>query len=161
MATSEHSEQPGESVDARRNRQLMELLNELRLAVPGVQMLFGFLLAVPFSSRFSNVTTGARNLYLVAFLSAATASLCLIAPTSIHRIVWQHGQKQRLLKIANRLAIAGTAFLAVAICAAVGFVSQFLLGWSVAAVTAGVAALLYAGLWFVLPVTELLRSHHD
>lgn len=121
-------------------------------------MLFGFLLAVPFSSRFASVGTEGRNLYLVAFLSAAAASLCLIGPTSIHRVVWQHGQKERVLRIANRLAIAGTAFLAVAICAAVGLVTQFLLGWRTATVAAGVAALLFAALWFVLPVLELLRS---
>jgi len=158
MVTAERTRESAETEDERRNRQLVELLNELRLAVPGIQMLFGFLLAVPFTPRFSGITTGARNLYLVAFLSAAAASLCLIAPTSIHRIVWQHGQKERLLTVANRLAIAGTAFLAVAICAAVGFVMQFLLGWGAATAASGVAALLFACLWFVLPVVALMRS---
>jgi hypothetical protein len=105
----------GETPDARRNRQLTELLNELRVALPGVQMLFGFLLAVPFSQRFSHVTSNQQALYYSAFVAAAGASVCFIAPTSFHRIVWQHGDKGLLLRMSSALTIVGTVFLDVAI----------------------------------------------
>ena len=78
-----------ESDDERRNRQLVELLNELRVALPGVQMLFGFLLAVPFSARFDSISNGQRNLYYLTFIATALASVCFIAPTSFHRVVWE------------------------------------------------------------------------
>ena len=149
---------PGESTQQRRNRQLIELLNELRLAVPGVQMLFGFLLAVPFTTRFSSASRLDRNLYLVALLSAAAATLCLIAPTAIHRIEWQHGQKQQLLQLSNHLAIIGTVFLAVAISTAIGFITDFLLGGAWAALIAGVSALLFAALWYAVPLIRLWRT---
>ena len=146
-----------ETTDQRRNRQLIELLNELRLAVPGVQMLFGFMLAVPFSARFSSVTQLDRGLYMVAFLSAGVASLCLIAPTSIHRIEWRHGQKRQLINLSNTLAITGTAFLAIAISTAITFVTDVLLGGAWAALIGGVSALLFAGLWYALPLIRLWR----
>ncbi len=146
-----------ETTDQRRNRQLIELLNELRLAVPGVQMLFGFMLAVPFSARFSSVSQLDRGLYMVAFLSAGAASLCLIAPTSIHRIEWRHGQKRQLINLSNTLAIAGTAFLAIAISTAITFVTDVLLGGAWAALIGGVSALLFAGLWYALPLIRLWR----
>ena len=90
-----------ESDDERRNRQLTELLNELRVALPGVQMLFGFLLAVPFSARFTSISENQRHLYYVTFLAAALASVCFIAPTSFHRIVWERHLKRRLIHISS------------------------------------------------------------
>ena len=166
---STHSTHPGpvaahadggdhESDDERRNRQLIELLNELRLAVPGVQMLFGFLLAVPFSARFASVTHLQRGLYLLSFLSAGAATLCLIAPTSIHRIEWRHGQKQQLIDLSNGLAIAGTLFLAIAISAAITFVIDFLLGSAWAALIGGASVLLFAALWYLVPLVRLWRT---
>src|SRR5437763_10300239 len=112
---SEPRTRPAEAADARRNRQLIELLIELRVAIPGVQMLFGFLLAVPFSSRFSLVTSDQRLIYFFTFLAAAAASVCLIAPTAFHRVIWRRGQKATLLREANAMALAGTGFLALAI----------------------------------------------
>jgi hypothetical protein len=147
-----------ETADQRRNRQLIELLNELRLAVPGVQMLFGFLLAVPFSARFASVSDLERDLYLVSFLAAAAASLCLIAPTSIHRIEWRHGQKQQLINLSNTLAILGTLFLAIAISAALGFVIDFLLGGAWAALVGAASVLLFASLWYAVPLIRLWRT---
>jgi hypothetical protein len=121
-------------------------------------MLFGFLLAVPFSARFASVSDLQRSLYLVSFLSAGAATLCLIAPTSIHRIEWRHGQKQQLIHLSNTLAIAGTLFLAIAISAAIGFVIDFLLGGAWAALIGGASVLLFATLWYVLPLVRLWRS---
>src|SRR5690242_1468002 len=115
-----------ESADDRKNRQLVELLNELRVVLPGVQMLFGFLLAVPFTQRFSTISDLQSNVYYGTFLAATGASVFLIAPASFHRIVWRHGRKRQLLQISNKLAIIGTAFLAVAIAGSVGLVTSLL-----------------------------------
>lgn len=147
-----------ENQQERHNRQLIELLNELRLAVPGVQMLFGFLLAVPFTARYATVSQLQQGLYLVSFLSAGAATLCLIAPTSIHRIEWRHGQKRQLIHLSNTLAILGTLFLAIAISAAIGFVTDFLLGNAWAALIGTTSALLFAALWYAIPLIRLWRA---
>ena len=155
-ASDQHPEH--ESEDARRNRQLLELLNELRVALPGVQMLFGFLLAVPFSQRFSTISAGQRDAYYATFLSAALASACLIAPTSFHRIVWQRHLKQRLVHISSMLALTGTVFLAAAITGSVVLVTSLLFGWTTAAVIGGLAAGVLIALWYALPLA--LRVRH-
>jgi Family of unknown function (DUF6328) len=149
----------GETTDERHNRQLTELLNELRVALPGVQMLFGFLLAVPFSQRFVAVSSNQRGLYYTAFVTAAGASVCLIAPTSFHRIVWQHGRKERLLRISSALAIAGTVFLATAITSVMLFITSFLYGTGAAGVAAALLVSALLALWYVLPLALRLRAH--
>ncbi len=147
-----------ESDDERRNRQLTELLNELRVALPGVQMLFGFLLAVPFSARFTSISENQRHLYYVTFLAAALASVCFIAPTSFHRIVWERHLKRRLIHISSGLALVGTGFLAVAIACAVGLVTDLLFGTPWAAVASAVAAAILASVWYLLPLGYRLRA---
>jgi len=151
-----------ESAAHRHNRQLVELLNELRLVLPGVQMLFGFLLAVPFTQRFGSVSELQRNVYYGTFLAATAASVFLIAPASFHRIVWRHGRKRQLLQVSNKLAIIGTAFLAFAIAGSVGLVTSLLFGDTWAAAAAAFVAGLIAVIWFVLPfVSRLLGAPHD
>jgi Family of unknown function (DUF6328) len=147
----------GESADQRENRQLTELLNELRVALPGVQMLFGFLLAVPFSQRFAAISSNQRLLYYTAFFSAAAASVCFIAPTSFHRIVWQRGKKPVLLRVSNALAIAGTVWLAAAITAVVLFITSYLYGSSRAALAGGLILAALVSLWYLLPLA--VRIH--
>jgi hypothetical protein len=147
----------GESADERQNRQLTELLNELRVALPGVQMLFGFLLAVPFSQRFSAISTDQRLLYYIAFISAAAASVFFIAPTSFHRIVWQRGRKAVLLRVSNALAIAGTVCLAVAITTVVLFITSYLYGSSQAAIAGGLILAALVSLWYLLPLAVRIR----
>jgi high-affinity Fe2+/Pb2+ permease len=148
-----------ESADDRHNRQLVELLNELRVVLPGVQMLFGFLLAVPFTQRFSTVSNLQSNLYYGTFLAATAASVFLIAPASFHRIVWRHGRKRNLLHVSNKLAIIGTAFLAVAIAGSVGLVTSLLFGNAWAACAVAFVAGLIAVVWFMLPfVSRLLGA---
>jgi hypothetical protein len=147
-----------ETTDERHNRQLTELLNELRVALPGVQMLFGFLLAVPFSQRFGGVSDDQRGLYYAAFVTAAGASVCFIAPTSFHRIVWQHGAKESLLRISSGLAIAGTVFLAAAITSVMLFITSFLYGTSAAGVAAALLLSALLALWYVLPLALRLRA---
>jgi hypothetical protein len=147
----------GETADARRNRQLTELLNELRVALPGVQMLFGFLLAVPFSQRFTHVTSNQQGLYYSAFVAAAGASVCFIAPTSFHRIVWQHGDKGVLLRISSALTIVGTVFLAVAIGSVMLFITSYLYGTSYAAVAGSLLLAALVVLWYLVPLAVRLR----
>ena len=147
-----------ETGDERRNRQLVELLNELRLALPGVQMLFGFLLAVPFSQRFAHISPNQRGLYYTAFIASAGASICLIAPTAFHRIVWQHGEKGVLLRVSSALAIAGTVFLAAAITSVVVFITSFLYGSSPAALVGAATLAGLIVLWYALPLAVRLRG---
>jgi cation transport ATPase len=147
-----------ETADQRENRQLTELLNELRVALPGVQMLFGFLLAVPFSQRFAAISDDQRALYYTAFLSAAGASVCFIAPTSFHRIVWQRGKKGMLLRVSNLLAIAGTVFLATSITAVVLFITSYLYGSAQAALAGGVVLAALVTLWYVMPLVVRIRA---
>jgi predicted membrane channel-forming protein YqfA (hemolysin III family) len=153
----EDEPESSESADERHNRQLTELLNELRVALPGVQMLFGFLLAVPFSQRFSAISSDQRLLYYIAFISAAAASVCFIAPTSFHRIVWQRGKKAVLLRVSNALAIAGTVCLAAAITTVVLFITSYLYGSSRAALAGGLILAALVSLWYLLPLAVRIR----
>src|SRR5262245_65327148 len=101
-----------ESSEERQNRELIELLNELRIALPGVQVLFAFLLAVPFASGWARVTNFQRDVFFVAFLCTAAATILLIAPSTYHRLRWREHDKEHMLVTANRLTIWGSVFLA-------------------------------------------------
>ena len=140
--------------ETKHDRELIELLNELRVVLPGIQVLFAFLLVVPFSQGFAKVTDPQRAVYFAAFLCTATATAFLIAPTSYHRLRWRERDKEQMLVVSNRLAIIGTAFLAIGICCVVWLITDFLYGGPASFVTAG-AAVLFAYLWYGLP---LLRS---
>jgi hypothetical protein len=142
----------------RRDRELMELLNELRVALPGVQVLFAFLLTVPFTQRFADITSSQRNVYFAAFLSAATATAFLIAPTAYHRIRFREGDKERMLKTANVLAIIGTVFLAMAIVCVVYLITDLLFGGLVPALVTAIASGLFVGLWYGLPLYRHMKD---
>jgi len=152
------SEQEHETVDAKEDRQLIELLNELRVALPGVQMLFGFMLAVPFTQRFGALSESQRLLFYVAFLATAAASICFITPASFHRIIWQHGVKGRMLRISSGLTIAGTVFLGAAIGCVVAFLSSFLYSSVVASIACAAVVASIAVLWYSVPL--FLRHRH-
>ena len=96
-----------ESEEERHNRELIELLNELRVALPGVQVLFAFLLAVPFANGFPKLSALDRDVFFVAFIATALSTVCLIAPSSYHRLRWRQRDKERLLHISNVLTIIG------------------------------------------------------
>ena len=147
-----------EEPKARLDRELMELLNELRVALPGVQVLFAFLLTVPFSQRFEDVTVLQKRIYFVAFLCAAAATAFLIAPTAYHRIQWRERDKEGMLRISNYLALVGTVFLAAAICCVVFVITDVLFGspWTPWATSASVVLLV--ALWYLLPLTRRLRG---
>jgi len=146
---------PDENVEPeteRLNRQLDQLLNELRVAMPGVQVLFAFLLAVPFQQRFAAVTDFQKDVYFATLLAAAAASALFIAPTAYHRLVFHLGDKAHLIAVAQRFALAGLVALALAMNGAVLLVTDVLFDGPIVVVTSVVTALLFAGLWFVLGI---------
>ena len=147
-----------ESKGERLDRELIELLNELRVALPGVQVLFAFLLGVPFTQRFAQATDLQQDVYFFTFLCTAVATALLIAPSAYHRLTWRQGDKEHLLVVSNRLTIVGMFFLAVAIASTVFVVSDLLFATAAAALLAGATAAFYALFWCVLP---LLRRLHD
>jgi len=147
-----------ESEKERLDRELIELLNELRVALPGVQVLFGFLLGLPFTQRFEAVTGATEVMYVVSLLSAAAASAFLIAPSAHHRLRWRASDKERLLQTSNRQAIVGTTLLALGIASAVYVVVSFLYGDAYGIPVAAAIAALLVGLWYALP---LYRRHAD
>jgi sterol desaturase/sphingolipid hydroxylase (fatty acid hydroxylase superfamily) len=142
----------------RLDRELIELLNELRVALPGVQVLFAFLLIVPFAQRFPQMTGLQRDVYFAGVVCTTISAILLIAPTSMHRIQWRQRDKERLLQTSNQLAILGTAFLALGMTAVLFLITDILFeaGW--AATVSAVAAGLFATFWFVLPTIRRLRS---
>jgi hypothetical protein len=139
------------------DRELIELLNELRVALPGVQVLFAFLLAVPFANGWKNVDGSEKAAFFVAFLATAVASALLIAPSAFHRLEWRSHDKEHLLEISNRFTIAGMAFLALAICAVVFLIADYIYNPITGIVLSALAIVLYGGLWYVLPLARRAR----
>ena len=154
MSRTTPSEHGRESEKERRNRELIELLNELRVVLTGVQVLFAFLLTLPFTDRFRDLTSTQRLMYTVAFTATATASVLLMAPTAYHRIRFRQRDKERMLRWANRFAIAGVCLLAVAIGTIVLLVIDLLYELRVAAAVAGTLTGLMAWAWFALPLSR-------
>ncbi len=142
----------------RQDRELIELLNELRVVLPGVQVLFAFLLTVPFSNGYSKMTDLQRDVYFVTFLATSIATILLIAPSTYHRIMFRRGDKERMLFTSNRMAITGTAFLAVAIASAVFVITDVLFGEGAAATVAALSALALASVWYAIPLYRRARE---
>jgi Family of unknown function (DUF6328) len=140
----------------RYDRNLTELLGELRVALPGVQVLFAFLLVVPFNQRFAIVSEFERGLYFATLLCTLLASILLIAPTVIHRLEFHKGEKAYVVQIANRLTIAGLSVFAVALTSAVFLITHFLFGSTTAIITTVIVIFAFALIWFALP----LRRRH-
>ena len=150
--------EPGESRKERHDRELIELLNELRVILPGVLVLFGVLLAVPFARGWSKVTRFQRDVFIVAFLAAAVSSAFLFAPSSYHRLRWRAEDKGHIVRVANVLTIAGMAFLAVALIAAVLLVMDVVLSLTAAVVAAIGVGLVLIGVWYGLPLYSRLDA---
>ena len=147
-----------ETKEERLDRELEELLQELRLALPGVQILFGFLLVVPFNNRFEMTDDLQRDVWFAALLLALAAVACFIAPTAYHRVRFRDYDKERLVQTGTRLALAGLGFLATALSASAFFVTGFVFDDGLAAVVTAIAAGLLGGLWFGLPLARKLRD---
>ncbi|HZV72455.1 MAG TPA: DUF6328 family protein [Conexibacter sp.] len=143
-----------ETESERLNRELIELLNELRVALPGVQVLFAFLLAVPFQARFGGTTTFQRDVYFAGLAFALVATAFLIAPTAMHRLNFRVHDKEAIILISNRLVIAGTGFLALAMISVTALISDVLFGATAAIVASALSTLLFALLWVVVPLSR-------
>ena len=156
---------PGEDPDSRQetgaerdDRNLGELVQELRVAGLGVQVLFGFLLSLPFTTRFVQLSTAQRDLYLTSVILAAMATILLIGPVAYHRLVFRRGLKERLVRLANVLAVLGLAAVGASVLSAV-----LLLTWYVAGALAGCLitaflGIMIGGLWFALPLVSRRES---
>jgi cation transport ATPase len=158
---TEDGQQHSEDKKERVNRELIELLNELRVALPGVQVLFAFMLIVPFSQGFARVTTAERFVYFVAFLCAAMGTGLLIAPSSYHRLRFRHRDKERMLLSSNRMAIAGMAFVALSIAAVVALITDVIFNTPAAvAVAIGIGGW-FAWFWYGLPLSRRLQDESE
>ena len=138
--------------ERKRDRQMIELLNELRVALPGVQILFAFLLTVPFTQRFPDLTSFQRNVFYVTLLAATVSAACLIAPSAAHRLRFHQNERVWLIESANVLMIAGLVFLAVAIGAAFLLISDVLYDGARVWVFSVLVWALIVGLWFARPL---------
>ena len=151
----------GETKKERLDRELIELLNELRVALPGVQVLFAFLLTLPFTQRFTQLTELQRDTYFGTFLCTAMSTVFLIAPTAYHRVRFRDYDKERLIKTATKMSITGTVFLALAVTGTVFLITDVLFGVTTAAlVAAGIFGAL-AWFWYGLPLTRKLRDERS
>lgn len=144
--------------ETKQDRELIELLNELRVVLPGIQVMFAFLLIVPFSQGFVRVTELQQNVYFMTFLCTATATAFLIAPTTYHRVRWREGDKEHMLKVANRYAIIGTVFLALGMTGVVFLITDFLYDSGLAILATAWAAGMFTFLWFGIPILRGIRE---
>ena len=147
-----------ESPNERADRNLAELLQELRVALPGVQVLFAFLLTVPFQQRFADVTDFQRDVYVFTLLFSALTTALLIAPTAYHRLNFRQGDKEHIVQVSSTLTIAGLIALSLAMSGAVLLVMDWLLDGVIVAVIFGVVALGFAVLWFVVPLRRRMQK---
>lgn len=155
---SQQAERRDETEAQRLDRNLSDLLQELRVAFPGVQILFAFLLVVPFQSGWPDVTEAEKVIYFVALLLTALSSICFIAPTARHRIRFRDQDLWWVIESSNRLMIAGLAFLAGAITFALLLITMVVFSVTAAVVVASVAALIVAWLWFGGALTREARG---
>ncbi|MDP9845871.1 DUF6328 family protein [Streptosporangium lutulentum] len=149
--------EPGESPKERVDRELNELLQGLRVSATGVQVLFAFLLVLPFQSRFSEMGPLGHRLFFVALLSGALASVCFIAPAAQHRLLFRTSLKEKMLRRANRIGIVGLIFLMVSMATAVALVVETVIDDVAAVIFSGVVALTAAWLWLLQPIIDLHR----
>jgi hypothetical protein len=146
--------QPEESTKERVDRELHELLEETRVVLPGLELLFGFLLILPFSERFAEVDTITRYVYLVCMVMTAAAAALMLATSARHRLGFRKIDKEKLLFIANRHVIAGLILVAISTALAVYLAASVFLAAPIAGVIAGAVALWFVTWWFVLPIAD-------
>jgi cobalamin synthase len=142
----------------RSERQMAELLQELRIALPGVQILFAFLLTVPFAQGFEKVTSFQRTLFFITLLATAASTVCFIAPTATHRLRFHQNDRRYVIDSANRLLIAGLVFLGIAIVGAVALITDYLFGLDSHWIWPTLVALSILALWFARPLVRRLRG---
>jgi hypothetical protein len=157
-SSDEADENPHETRKERVDRELLELLNELRVALPGVQILFAFLLIVPFQQTVRQATDFQRDIYFITLLAVCVATGLLIAPAAQHRVLFRQHDKEGLLHRSSRMAYAGLVVLAVAITTAVLLVTDVLFSRTQAWISAAAVAAVLAWWWIVVPYWQ--RSHN-
>jgi len=150
-----------ETESERLDRNLGELLQELRVALPGVQVLFAFLLAVPFQQEFTKVSEFEKEMYFATLLLTTLSATLLIAPTAYHRLTFRYQQKHRLVFVSNRLTIAGLAALALAMTCAVLLITHFLFGTVVTVVATAAVLITFAIFWVALPLRRRLKYRDE
>ena len=147
-----------ESEEERLDRNLSELLQELRVALPGVQVLFAFLLAVPFQQNFTKITPFQERVYFATLLLTAISAALLISPSAYHRMTFRRQQKHHLISLANKFSIAGLGCLALAMTGAIMLITDVLFGATATAVTSAAALSMFVLLWYALPLQRRLSS---
>lgn len=147
-----------ESEKERLDRNMIELLNELRVALPGVQVLFAFLLILPFSQGFTMVDSFQKTVFLVTLLATALAAVTLIAPSMHHRLEFREGNKAEILRDSNRLAIVGVTSLAVAMVGAVMLITDFVFGGDTMIASVVGVTIAFVLVWYVMPARRLLAK---
>jgi predicted membrane channel-forming protein YqfA (hemolysin III family) len=135
-----------------------ELVEEHRLAMPGVQVLFAFLLILPFQNRFEQLTTQQEYVYYAALLCATAAIVLLITPTAAHRIRWRQRDKEALLLMSTRTAIAATVFIAASMTASVYLITDVLFGGPATGIVSTIVAAAFIGFWYAFPLYRRLRD---
>jgi amino acid transporter len=155
---SEEPTRDDETPKERADRELIELLNELRVVLPGVTVLLAFLLAVPFANGWTRVTGFQRDVFVVAFLSTAVSVALLTAPSSYHRLRFRHGNKERIVRIGNRLTIAGIVASAVSLLAVVVLVMDSVVSKGAAIAAAAALFAVIAVLWYGLALLAWVRD---
>jgi Family of unknown function (DUF6328) len=152
---------PDEEPEERVSRELIELLNELRVALPGVQVLFAFLLAVPFAQGFQQTTDFQRALFFAVLSFTAVASALLIAPSAWHRLRFRQRDKELILRVSNKMSIAGMGFLAGAMTGAVMLVADFIYSPTLTIIGGAFSAIVFGLLWYVLPLVVPHGPEYD
>jgi hypothetical protein len=150
--TGGRTDRPGETPAERADRNFVELLQELRVAQTGVQILFAFLLTLPFTARWETITDPEQVVYLCTLIAAASASALLIAPVALHRITFRQGVKHVVVDTSDKLALAGLCCLVLSVVGAVFLIVDVVAGGKWAAALAALIAALFSTLWFVLPM---------
>jgi predicted membrane channel-forming protein YqfA (hemolysin III family) len=152
-----HDDGRDETEQERLDRNLNELLQELRVAIPGVQVLFAFLLTVPFQTGFSKVNNFQRDIYFATLVCTAISAVLLMSPTAYHRLTFRYQQKRKLVFYSNRFAIGGLIFLALAMTGAILLVTDVLFSTTAMLVVTALAVLAISFFWFALPLQRRLR----
>jgi Family of unknown function (DUF6328) len=155
MATRTSATERDETPSERADRNLAELLQELRVALPGVQVLFAFLLIVPFNQGFESVTAVQEKVYFGVLMCTALAAAFLVAPSMNHRILFRQGDKDHLVRISHKFTIVGLTLLAVAMTGAVVLVTDIVFEGVMASVAAAALAIVFLWLWYALPLMRL------
>jgi hypothetical protein len=156
VATGRHPDSGREESEQERvDRNLQEMLGELRVALPGVQVLFAFLLVVPFNQRFGEVTSFQKGIYFATLILTTASAMCLIAPSAHHRIEFRRQDKDKIVTTGNRIVIVGLTLLATAMTGAVVFVTDVLYDAGTTVVVGGGVALAFGVLWYLVPLRRI------